>query len=200
MRTNIGVMQDPREGKPTAKIARLHELLQEYWSKIYNKHKSSPPLWEDFHDFFGQYVVYRAGAPEGPPDARLLWDQAQKAKPHAASGMDGWRPCELRLLPVEAWEQRRKVMGLQQKLGRYPDSTYHVAAPGVEKENRTHFHNPEDVKKLPLPEDYRLLTIFTGIHRIEVGADYRQHVPWLQSFLHPGLIACLPGMEATDAS
>ena len=50
------------------------------------------------------------------------------------------------------------------------------------------------------PKQLRLFAIFSALYRIESGANFRPHLPWLLSFLHPDLHGCVPGHETGHVS
>ena len=116
---------------------------------------------------------------------------------HKAAGSDGWRPYELRYLPVGAWEERRKVIKLGRTLHRSPQAYYHAPSPALPKIDKLADHLPET---LPQATNHRILLIMTALYRVESGASYRQHVEWLKSWLHPALHGCIPGHECSDVS
>ena len=76
-------------------------------------------FFQKYGDFFPAQDI-RSGTPKEPPTAKLLFDQAQRATMHKAAGSDGWKPYELRLLPLPAWTERRKVMQLGRDLHKSP--------------------------------------------------------------------------------
>ena len=81
-----------------------------HWSKVFQMHKASPPKWKSFLDLYGMYHEPRGDAPDGIPNGEQLHARAQKAKEDTAAGSDGWKPNELKALPVEAWNQRAKLL------------------------------------------------------------------------------------------
>ena len=52
----------------------------------------------------------------------------------------------------------------------------------------------------PEPLDFRLLSIYPQLYRIEAGAWYKNHRDWMMKIVHPGCFAGLPEREAMEAS
>lgn len=149
----------------------------------------------------GQTQSHKPGAPQGPPSAQQLHQQASRSKPCSAPGMDGWRPAELKHLPCEAWEQRRRVLLLSYKLGRSPSAYYHVSAPALRKFDKLAEHDVDhNPNNSTSPSELRLLAIFGALYRIESGATFRSMLPWMLTCIHPDLHGCTPGHDNADVS
>ena len=111
--------------------------------------------------------------------------------------MDGWRPYELKLLPVKAWTNRRTLLCLSRRTHKSPTPYYTLASPALPKGDK---FKPIDNKQIGDVSKFRLLSLFVSLYRIESGATYRQHQPWIESWIHPSLYGCLPRRECLDAS
>ena len=125
-------VMDPATGNYTAKLDEIHEIFERAWEPVFNIHKHSPPCWQTFKDKYQPYIERKPGAPKGPPTDGAMFRQAQRAASGTASGMDGWKPVELKQLPLEAWTQRRRVTCISFKLGKRPSAYYRVASPALE--------------------------------------------------------------------
>ena len=113
--------------------------------------------------------------------------------------MDGWKPYELKLLPLSAWTKRRQLLCVTRKVHKSPKPYYTLASPALSKEDK--LKPPSDEQKtIGDVSRFRLLSLFVSLYRIESGATYRQHQAWLETWIHPSLYACLPGRECLDAS
>ena len=111
--------------------------------------------------------------------------------------MDGTRPIELKMLPLTAWRSRREVLCLARKLHRHPEGYYNVASPVIPKVDK--LEDPDKVNaKYRKPEDHRIIAVFSGLYRVESGATYRQHLPWLMGWIHPELHGCIPERGMSD--
>ena len=96
--------------------------MTEQWLKIYNMHKDKPPSWEAFKAQYGHFEKGSELAQCNPPTAETLHKRAKANKEDVAEGLDGWRPYELRFLPLEAWEIRSQILKIFLNAGQYPES------------------------------------------------------------------------------
>ena len=85
-------------------------------------HKDNPPDWEAFKEKFGHFEKGSKLAVSEPPTAEALHRRARANKEEVAEGLDGWRPYELRFLPLEAWELRSQILKIFLNAGQYPES------------------------------------------------------------------------------
>ena len=197
-RQNSCVLWDSEASAPTANVNRIHDMVHKMAEGIYNKHAGNLPKYDDYHNICKDFYPTEK-PPSGPPPAKMMHQQAQRASPKARGAMDGAMPIELKQLPLEAWERRHEVLSLARRLRRHPKSYYTVSAPLI----------PKDIKASDdggaahgyrTPEDHRILTIFSAIYRVESGATFRQHLPWLKSWIHKALHGCMPERDLSDVS
>ena len=121
------------------------------------------------------------------PNGDDLYNRAQKVKNGSAAGSDGWKPCELKALPRQAWHTRAQILALAAELGKYPKDYYEVTTVALPKKD-----------KGSQPLGHRLLAIFTSLYRIEAGAWFDHIKPWLRSILHLDVMGAIEGTEALD--
>ena len=163
------------------------QVMVQQWQTIFSMHQHAPPDWEAFVNTYGHHFRPSTQAPTDLPAAEALHKRAQKAAELNAAGSDGWKPFELKALPIEAWVHRRRVLGLAADLGRYASSYYEVNTPGLPKKD-----------KGTAPLDHRMLAIFSALYRIEAGAWYDHIFQRLRTILHKDMAGAIPGMEALD--
>ena len=72
--------------------------------------------------------------PSRLPTAKELHKQAQKAEARTAAVSDGWRPIELKHVPLVALEKRTAVLSTCAQLGRYPEAYYMLNTTTPQKE------------------------------------------------------------------
>ena len=65
-------------------------------------HKGSPPSFSDFEEKYGMYENGLQGAHDQAPTGEDLHRRAKTLKEDTSAGADGWRPYELRHLPIQA--------------------------------------------------------------------------------------------------
>ena len=104
----------------TSNTNEILELIQNAWEPVFNRHRQAPPRWDAFEDKYGQYFANWTPAPSNTPSAEELCRQARKMRAQSSPGYDGWRPAELRVLPSNAWVQRKKVLDLSIQLRVFP--------------------------------------------------------------------------------
>ena len=147
--------------------------MVQQWQTIFSMHQGSPPDWDAFVNTYGQYFHPSTRAPTDLPAAESLQRRAQKAAELTAAGSDGWKPFELKALPLEAWAQRRRVLGLAAERGRYPSSYYEVNTLGLPKKD-----------KGTAPLDHRMLAIFSALLQNRGRRLVRPYLP-LATHLSP---------------
>ena len=135
-----------------------NEILKEFtttWEGIYTRLKDDPPVFENFDSQFGQFIE---NEPTGDlcPSPEKLHQKASSARDASAPGMDGWRPAELKKLPLAAWECRHKLLLLVKEQGVWPTPYLRVSSPSLRKADRL---DPDAYRAPPVAKDVRLLSI-----------------------------------------
>ena len=145
---NVVVKED---GMLTSNVQEIHGLFRDTWDGIYNRLANSPPCFEKFKDEYDDYIRC---APTGDlcPSAQQLYDKARAARVNAAPGLDGWRPSELKKLPLDAWVQRHQLLRLVKKIGKWPSAYLRVAAPSLRKADRL---DPDALRSPPTAKEVR---------------------------------------------
>jgi len=186
------------DGKPICDLPTLHKKFLETWFPIFNMHKDTKPDFDIFADKYRDVVIKHDGAPSTPPDGLMLYQQAQRNKTKSSGGMDGVTPFELKILPLEAWNERAQYLALSYKLGVSAKSYYHVAMPLLEKEDK--MEGKKETHTFRSTKDFRLLSLFTAILRVETGAAYRQHMQWMLSWFNKDMHGGIPNHESAEVS
>jgi hypothetical protein len=173
-RGNCSAVFDPDTKLPTTYLPRIHELFHTTWNKILNTHINNKPQWDIFEKAYSASFPVKGGAPSEPPTDKELFQQAQRATPDTNGGMDGWKPYELKLLPLIAWTKRRSLLCLSRRVHKSPTPYYTLPSPALPKGDKFKAPTAEqsqigDVSK------FRLLSLFVSLYRTESGATYRQH-------------------------
>ena len=144
-------MWDPAKKKYIFDMNDQHELMIREWRKVFDKHKDNPPSWDNFLRDYGRYQQHNGDCPKTLPNAKMLHQRAKKAEQDTVPGPDGWRPRELKLLPLIAWEQRILVLQLSAELAKSPKAYYTVITPALTKKGKGR-----------APLDHRLLAVFSA--------------------------------------
>ena len=102
------------------------------------------------------------------------------------------------MLPPEAWNERAKILALSYQQHKSPDAYYHVPMTAIKKVDKL---KPKgDKMKYATPEDFRLISLFTALYRVESGAAYRAHLPWLRQWLNKHMHGGIAGHESGEVS
>jgi len=161
-------------------------------------HKHTKPDFDMFANRYKDFVSNMREHRAPPSDGPMLFQQAQRNKTTSAGGMDGVTPFELKLLPLEAWNGRAQYVKLSCNLGVLAKSYYHVAMPLLEKEDKL---EPKKANpKFRSTKDFRLLSLFSAILRVETGAAYRQHMQWMLSWFNKDMHGGIPNHESAEVS
>ena len=134
------VLQDPDTDLHTSNLVDICRLIRKAWSPILNRHRQAPPSWHAFVGKCRDHLYKREGAPEDTPSGQELLDSARAVNAKKAAGRDGWRPIELKFLPLEAWEIRARILQMSAALGKYPEPYSHVLLTAIPKKGENHFH------------------------------------------------------------
>ena len=163
---------------------------------MYNRLEDCPPSYESFRQLYGEHFgAYQAG--DLCPDGDQLHCAARTARPEAAAGRDGWKPAELALLPSAAWQARARLHRAVKTKGRWPKAYYEVNSPCLRKSDRL---DPEGERGAPTILQHRLLSIYSQLYRIEMGAWCHNHIPWLAQVVHPASVGAMKGRECAESS
>ena len=93
------------DGTLTSNVGEIHNMFRDTWMGIYTRLEQNPPNYKEFGERYGKYVECE---PTGDlcPTPMQLHLKNQAAKDCSAPGLDGWKPSELKKLPLEAWRMR----------------------------------------------------------------------------------------------
>ena len=184
------------DGSLTSNPGEIHDMFRKTWMDIYTRLEQNPPSYDDFASKYGEFVECE---PTGDlcPTPQQLHAKNQAAKNCSAPGLDGWKPSELKKLPLEAWKMRHRLLTLIKETGKWPHSYLRVSAPSLRKADRL---DPDSLRSPPSAKEVRLLAIYTQLYRIEVGAWFTNHMPWLEKHIHRGCVGGRKGLEAMMAS
>eukprot|EP00660_Eupelagonema_oceanica_P019266 gene19266-biopygen6049 len=110
------------DGSYTGDVVEMDRLLREAWSKVFRLYPDAEhpePPWQPFLDRFGKYI------PNHPMDvgditAEELRAVLRRMGKHQAAGMEGWKPAELKKLPMPLLEMLAEVFNCIEKTGTWP--------------------------------------------------------------------------------
>jgi hypothetical protein len=124
--TEEGISSEPK---------KVHQAFKKEWEEKVFRLQREKPNWEKFKEKYGNFipkVPYTYGIISGE-DLHQSVQRMGKTVP----GLDGWRIHELKLLGVEAWKQRARIVEVQFKTGKVPKSYKQVSTPMMPKTKGT---------------------------------------------------------------
>ena len=57
-----------------------------------------------------------------------------------------------------------------------------------------------ETTKHATPKDFRLISLFSALYRVESGASYRAHVPWFQRWMNSSMHGGIAEHESGEVS
>ena len=120
--TSEGITSDPQQ---------VHHAFAKEWSEKVFRLQRQKPEWEKFQKEYGRYIP-RVPYTQGTINGEDLYKSVQRMG-KTVPGLDGWRIHELKLLGLEAWKQRARIVEVQLKVGKVPNSYKQVSTPMMPK-------------------------------------------------------------------
>ena len=80
----------------------LTQTLTDFRRKILDVHRTDPPKDANFKDRSGRFIIRMTEPPMNPPTPAQLHQQAKRARPASAPGIESWKQARLAILPTAA--------------------------------------------------------------------------------------------------
>ena len=145
-------------------------------------------LWGPFQAKYGHLITKIPDVSGEPLTAQELHAQAARTWSGSAAGLDGWKPLELKFLPLEAWRSRGQVEALFTRVGRLPQVYYQVPVSMLRKaEGLT-------------PLQHRGISVFAAHYRLAGCAWWHRTMPSFLQWVHPAAAGGLPGRECLESA
>ena len=93
------------------------------------------------------------------------------------------------MLPIDAWRHRARLLELCNQKARFPTAYQLVNTQCLQKNGEGSY-----------PLEYRLLSVFSGVYRVESGAHFRIIQPWLIENAHPDCCGGIAKREPIEAA
>ena len=167
--------------------SRIDTLLQDSWNPIFAKYPNGETKARDYYALFslspGDYPQYSL-----PP---LTLDDMhyvlrKKLKNNTATGLDGWRPHELKSLPDCLLLALLDVFHLCEKIGRFPSSFYYSYTTLI----------PKGVARTPL--SLRPITVLPVPYRLYASLRCQSLLYWQNTWIHSSQFAFCKGRSTTS--
>ena len=175
------------QGRIITDRSHIDTLLQDSWRPIFAKYPNGETKSQDYSALFsftpGTYPQYSL-----PP---LTLDDIhyvlrKKLKNNTATGLDGWRPHELKSLPDCLLLALLDVFHLCEKTGRFPASFYYSYTTLI----------PKGVARTPL--SLRPITVLPVPYRLYASLRCQSLLCWQNTWIHSSQFAFCKGRSTTS--
>ncbi|KAJ9444445.1 Retrovirus-related Pol polyprotein from type-1 retrotransposable element R2 [Diplonema papillatum] len=163
------------DGSVTADLHEMDEILrgEKAWGGVFQMYKEvREPKWEDFVRRYGKYVK-RGACEDRPLTGEDLSATLKKMKARKAGGMDGWRVCELKTLPVPLLDVIALALNDVEGAGSWPEVVAQALVVLIPKGEG------------PQPLEQRPITITSVMYRLWAATRLRFVREWQESWAHP---------------
>ena len=181
-------MKDP-QGRFVTTPDGIDALLRQAWSSVYRGNVAN--VAEHVSRYFAKYstFLYRSTTYQlGPLTGRDLQLEVLHAA-NTSPGLDLWTYCDLKLLPIEAFDTLAQILDLIEHGCPWPGQLFYTKAHLLAK-------NPD--QRLD-PLQHRCLTITPVVYRIWAKVRLRHMEAWITGWAHPQMYAGIAGRGASDA-
>ncbi len=165
----------------------IDTLLQQAWNPIFAKYLASEDKAREYRQSF-----YPSDSPfPSVAFPRLTLDDmhyvlSKKIKPSTATGLDGWRPSEIKQLPDCLLQALLDIFHLCAAQGHFPSSFYYSYTTLI----------PKGVSRTPL--SLRPITVLPVPYRIYASLRCQTLLKWQHSWIHPSQYAFCKGRSTTS--
>ncbi|KAJ9456836.1 Retrovirus-related Pol polyprotein from type-1 retrotransposable element R2 [Diplonema papillatum] len=163
------------DGSVTADLHEMDEILrgEKAWGGVFQMYREvREPKWEDFVQRYGKYVK-RGACEDRPLTGEDLSATLKKMKARKAGGMDGWRVCELKALPVPLLDVIALALNDVEGTGSWPEVVAQALVVLIPKGEG------------PQPLEQRPITITSVMYRLWAATRLRFVREWQESWAHP---------------
>ena len=111
------------DGSYAASSEEMHKLILDAGLPICRMFEHVlPASWGDFEREFGMFFPSCNRAEDADLTGKMLHQAFQRMRATSATGADGWRVAELRVLPVALLDLLADVLLLVERAGRWPEA------------------------------------------------------------------------------
>ena len=180
---------DPKcGGAPTADPRRIEAIFGQAWETVYTKDPTLPDdLSTPFKIEFGKFLSTIEGIDASPLRDTELQAQSKRVWNGSAAGLHGWKPVELKALPLVAWSARSKVEILFVEIKTLPPVYLQVPVTMLRKAEGL------------VPLQHRGISVFTACYRMTGCAWWHRVMPQFLHWVHPSAAGGIPGRECLES-
>ena len=165
----------------------IDTLLQQAWNPIFAKYPAPEDKAREYRQSF-----YPSDSPySSTAFPRLTLDDihyvlSKKLKPSTATGLDGWRPSEIKQLPDCLLQALLDIFHMCEAQGSFPSSFYYSYTTLI----------PKGVSRTPL--SLRPITVLPVPYRIYASLRCQTLLKWQDSWIHSSQFAFCKGRSTTS--
>eukprot|EP00660_Eupelagonema_oceanica_P019356 gene19356-biopygen31077 len=186
-RSEVSMMKRT-DGTFTGDVLEMDKLLRDAWCKIfrlYPDEQHPEPPWHPFAQRFKNYI------PNNPMEvtditAQQLRDVLKRMGKHQAAGMEGWRPAELKKLPVPLLELLAQMFNVVEETGAWPAA--------LQRSLITLIPKGEGAEPLRM----RPISVMSSVYRLWAGVRLRGMIAWQEKWAAKGQRGYRPGQGVED--
>ena len=165
----------------------IDQLLQQAWNPIFAKYPTEENKASEYRHSF--YPHDSSSPAFSFPDLTLediRYVLSKKLKNNTATGLDGWRPSEIKQLPDCLLLALLDIFGLCETKGYFPSSFYYSYTTLI----------PKGLLRTPL--SLRPITVLPVPYRIYASLRCQTLLKWQNSWIHPSQFAFCKGRSTTS--
>jgi ribonuclease HI/exonuclease III len=164
-------------------VGDIDEEVLRQWIPIFRRHaERTPPSFEEFKAKYDGTIPRKQMVLEAHSGERLR-RVAAKSDDSSAAGLDGWRPAELKRLPLQVMDRLAAILNLCEEKRVWPNELMFASMPALAKSDG----------------GTRLLTLLSAIYRLWSAARWEDAAAWQDSLAVDGLLGCRPSFSATHS-
>ena len=165
----------------------IDTLLQQAWNPIFAKYPTPENKAHDYRQsFYPTDSPFPYAALPSLTLENIRYVISKKLKNNTATGLDGWRPSEIKQLPDCLLSALLDVFHLCEIQGYFPSSFYYSYTTLI----------PKGVSRTPL--SLRPITVLPVPYRIYASLRCQTLLTWQNSWIHPSQFAFCKGLSTTS--
>ena len=175
------------EGNIITDWGRIDKLLQEAWMPIFAKYPTGETKADDYNNACALTPeVYPPTSFSRSTLEDLHYVLRKKLKSNTATGLDGWRPHELKSLPDCLLSALLDIYDLCEQVGRFPSSFYYSYTTLI----------PKGLARTPL--SLRPVTVLPVPYRLYASLRCQTLLKWQDTWIHSSQFAFCKGRSTTS--
>ena len=164
------------DGSITGNIEKIDEELRRNWLPIFAKHRhgnTEPPDATTFLNKYAEHIPYQPQTLSEITIDDLLWVQG-KLNSSGAGGLDGWRPAEIKRIPMKILSFLKDLFNTIEATGEWPSALCTAGITLIPKGDGG------------APLNLRPITVAPIVYRMWAAIRMKHSIPWQESWMTKG--------------